>query len=126
MYIIKGQPIPKKNSQEIHYIRRNGKLSPIIAQNKRYVSYEEEALWQLATQRQPVPEPPYNVKCVYYRADNRICDLPNLLEATDDILVKAGIIQDDNFKIVRTHDGSTVYVDPAYPRVEIEITHKGE
>ena len=45
----------------------------------------------------------------------------NLLEAVDDILVKYGVLKDDNFKIIKSHDGSTVEVDRKRPRTEIEI-----
>ena len=49
-------------------------------------------------------------------------DLTNLLNATNDILVKAGVLEDDNCKIVVSHDGSRVFYDKENPRVEIEIT----
>ena len=39
----------------------------------------------------------------------------------DDILVKYGVLKDDNFKIIKSHDGSTVEIDRAKPRTEIEI-----
>ena len=48
-------------------------------------------------------------------------DLVNLLEATDDILVRAGVLADDRSTIVAGHDGSRVLCDKARPRVEIEI-----
>lgn len=39
-----------------------------------------------------------------------------------DILVEAGLILDDNYKILAAHDGSRVLVDKSNPRTEIEIT----
>lgn len=48
-------------------------------------------------------------------------DLVNLLEATCDILVKANVIEDDNCKIIATHDGSFVTYDKNNPRVEITL-----
>lgn len=51
----------------------------------------------------------------------RPCDLTNLLEAVDDVLVKGKIIADDNYKIVAGHDGSRVFVDKDNPRTEIFI-----
>lgn len=120
MLILKGQPIPKKNSQEIHINRNTGKR--FVSQNERYKNYEQSCLWQLKTQKEQIPEPPLNVCCIYYRADNRRCDLVNLLEATDDILVRAGLIEDDNYKIIAGHDGSRVFYDKSNPRVEITIS----
>jgi hypothetical protein len=38
-------------------------------------------------------------------------------------LVKHKIIQDDNYTIVKSHDGSRVYHDKSNPRVEIEIDY---
>ena len=48
--------------------------------------------------------------------------MTNLLEALDDILVLYGIIEDDNYNIIRKHDGSTVLIDGVRPRTEITIT----
>lgn len=51
----------------------------------------------------------------------RKVDLANLIEATCDILVKAGVLADDNSHIVAAHDGSRVDYDKKNPRVEIWI-----
>jgi Holliday junction resolvase RusA-like endonuclease len=53
---------------------------------------------------------------------HRKCDLTNLLEAIDDVLVKAGVIEDDNYTIIASHDGSRVHYDKENPRTEIIIT----
>ena len=50
----------------------------------------------------------------YIKADD-------LLEATDDILVRAGVLADDRAAIVAAHDGSRVKLDKETPRVEIKI-----
>lgn len=65
---------------------------------------------------------PVNVKCLYYMPTRRIVDMVNLEEATLDILVKYGVLQDDNSKIVASMDGSRVLYDKLRPRTEIEIT----
>ena len=52
----------------------------------------------------------------------RKVDLTNLLEAADDALVTAGVLADDNSKIVVSHDGSRVLLDRDKPRTEIYIT----
>lgn len=62
-----------------------------------------------------------NVRCVYYMPTRRRVDLTNLLEATDDLLVRAEVLADDNSQIVAAHDGSRVRLDRENPRVEIEI-----
>ena len=48
-------------------------------------------------------------------------DLVGLEQATDDILVHYGVIEDDNSRIVAGHDGSRVRYDKDNPRVEITI-----
>jgi Holliday junction resolvase RusA-like endonuclease len=62
------------------------------------------------------------MKCVYYMATKRKVDLVNLIEATCDILVDAGVLADDDSKIVVSHDGSRVKLDRDNPRAEITIT----
>lgn len=125
MLVLKGNPITKKNSQEIKYGR--GKM--YVSQSEAYLNYETDCLWQLKTQRAAIsalPPPPYNIKCLYYVSVLRKVDTLNLSAATDDILVKAGVIPDDNCRVVISHDGSRVLYDHDNPRVEIYITHSDE
>ena len=111
-------PRTKKNDQRI--IRNQKTKSLMIIQGPKYLQYEKEAGWFL--RKPPVSiSQPVNIKVLFYRDSERKCDLTNLLEAIDDILVKYGIIQDDNFKIIAGHDGSRVYVDRVEPRTEIYI-----
>ena len=99
-----------------------------VVQGEKYQQYEQTCLWRLITKKNAIAaeldgkQPPYNVKCVYYRNSERRVDLSNLLEATDDILVNAKVLPDDNYKIIASHDGSRVRIDRENPRVEITIT----
>ena len=117
--LIPLNPKTKKNNQKIIKNSRTG--APMIIQNDRYKQFERDAGWFLKKPAAPISEP-VNIKCVFYRDSRRRVDLTNLLEAIDDILVKYKIITDDNFEIIRGHDGSRVFVDKDNPRVEIEIT----
>lgn len=93
----------------------------MIVQNDRYKQYEKESGWfLLGRPLEPISQP-VNIKCIFYRDSDRRCDLTNLLEAIDDILVHYGIIADDNFHIIYSHDGSRVFVDRKNPRTEIVI-----
>lgn len=114
-------PKTKKNHQQVLYNSKTKK--PFIAQNNAYKRYERDAGWFVKWNKPPIKEP-VNVKCVFYRDSDRRVDLTNLLEAIDDILVKYGVLDDDNFKIIASHDGSRVYVDREKPRIEIEITNE--
>ena len=117
---IKLNPKTKKNNQKIIKNRRTGSL--MIVQNEAYKQYEIEAGWFLTKRPTEPISQPVNVKCLFYRSSNQRCDLTNLLEAIDDILVKYGIIKDDAFTILASHDGSRVFVDRENPRTEITIT----
>ena len=50
----------------------------------------------------------------------------NLLEAIHDTMVHCGTITDDNYKIVKSVDGSRVEYDKTNPRTEIWITKYAE
>lgn len=111
-------PKTKKNHQKI--IRNPKTRSLMIVQSDDYKQYEKNAGWFLKKPSKPI-DVPVQVKCVFYRDSKRRCDLTNLLEAIDDILVKYGILADDNFSIIYSHDGSRVFVDKEKPRTEIVI-----
>lgn len=117
-----GRPITKKNHQEIRRNRRTGK--PYVGQSERYLQYESDCGIMLMQQRVTNRDisTAVNVKCLYYMPDFKRVDLCNLLAATCDILVKYNVLQDDNCKIVVSHDGSRALYDKDNPRVEIEIT----
>ena len=120
-YTLYGRPITKKNSQRIV---RAGKYRKIIP-SAQYKAYEQDCLYQLK-QKPRVDGGPWNMQCVYYMPTRHRVDLVNLLEATCDILVAAGIIEDDNSKIIAGHDGSRVLYDKGNPRVEITLSEVDE
>lgn len=96
----------------------------MILPSEQYLAYEAEAGWFLKCKNQNINEP-VNVKCHFYRRTARRCDLTNLLEAIDDILVKYHVLSDDNFGIIAGHDGSRVFIDRENPRTEIWIEEIG-
>ena len=120
-YTIKLQPITKKNSQRILVNRRTGR--PFVSPSAEYKSFEAAAGYYITPPDEPI-DYPVNVECIYYRKDRRLVDLVNLQEATLDILVRYGVLKDDNFNIVASMDGSRVYIDKENPRTEITITRK--
>ena len=116
---IKGRPITKKNHQEIIYNPKTKKRQ--LVSSSAYKRYEKEALLQLPSVPYPI-DFPVNVRCLYYMPTRHTVDLVNLEQATDDILQAAGIIKNDESKVIASHDGSRVYYDKDNPRVEIDIT----
>lgn len=110
-------PTSKKNSQQILINKATGR--PFIMPSKAYKQYERDALYFIP--KQIFINYPVNVKCLFYMPTRRKCDLTNLLEAVDDIMVKAGLLADDNYTIIQSHDGSRVFYDKERPRTEVII-----
>lgn len=117
--VIYGNPATKKNSMQIYKNSRTGR--PFLTQSKRYKDYARDCAMQITGKYKQAIDYPINLKCVYYRQTKHRVDLTNLLAATCDILTDCGVIADDNYKVVRSHDGSRVLFDKDNPRVEIEI-----
>lgn len=114
-------PRTKKNSQQI--ITVEGR--PVIIPSKLYKQYEKDCRPFIPKIDKPI-DYPINLKCIYYMPTKRRVDLNNLLEATTDMLVHYGFLEDDNSKIVYSHDGSRVYYDKERPRTVIEIERINE
>lgn len=112
-------PITKKNHQQIMVNRSTGK--PFVSPSPQYKQYERDALWFIPKVEKPI-DFPVNVKCVFFMPTKRKVDLTNLLESIDDIMVKAGLLADDNYTIIASHDGSRVYYDKEKPQTWVEIT----
>lgn len=117
-FTIPLNPVTKKNHSQM--IWRNGRA--VIIPSKPYQQYEKDC-------RPFIPRPSFapisgqiNVKAVFWMQTRRKVDLVNLEQALLDILVKYGLIEDDNSKIVVSMDGSRVGYDKDNPRTEVEIT----
>lgn len=109
-------PVSKKNSQRI--VRAGNRYIPLPS--KAYEDYEQQSAWFIPKPSRPV-DFPVNVKCLFYMPTHRKCDLTNMLEAIDDVMVKHGLLEDDNYSIIVSHDGSRVMYDKANPRTEVYI-----
>lgn len=116
-----GRPITKKNSSQIIKAGAKRKVIP----SKQFSAYQEACLYQLI-KAPKTSEENLNMQCLYYMPTRHRVDLVNLLQATCDILVKAKVIKDDNFKIIASHDGSRVLYDKENPRVEITLSEVAE
>lgn len=116
-FVIPIAPVTKKNHQQIQVNRRTGR--PFVMPSKQYIAYEQQA--SLYIPKGIYINYPVNVKCLFYMSTHRKCDLTNLLECIDDVMVKTGLLSDDNCSIIVSHDGSRVLYDKDNPRTEIEI-----
>lgn len=120
-FTIRLPPVSKKNSQQIITNPKTGKHIPLPS--KAYRNYEKNAGWFIGGGLRMLNiSKPVNVKYMFYMPTHRIVDLTNLTEAADDMLVKYGVLKDDNSRIVVSHDGSRVLYDKNNPRTEITIS----
>lgn len=119
-FTIPVRPATKKNSGQIIQDRGRSILIP----SKQYKQFEKDCLPYLYRVKDTagVINYPVNVQCTFFTETKRKIDLPNLLNAIDDAMVKSGLIIDDNRDIIAAHDGSRVFHDKFNPRIEITIT----
>lgn len=122
--IIPGRPCPKKNNPRVFCPRNcRGGRRPIFMQSETYCDYEKLALKHLLQYGNLEPFTGLiNVQAHYYLPNQRWWpDLAGLIQATGDILQKAGIITND--RNIKRFDGSEIIgVDKDAPRTEITIT----
>ena len=112
-------PVSKKNHQDIIYNKKTKRR--MVIPSKQYRDYEKACAEFIPQIPFSTYDCPVNVKCLYYMPTHRRVDLVNLLQCTCDILVKYGILKDDNSNIVASMDGSRVLYDKQNPRTEIVI-----
>lgn len=116
---IKLPPVTKKNSMQIV---GNGKR-PMLIPSAQYRRYERDAGWFL----KPLAiAEPVNIRAIYFMPTRRKVDITNLESALMDVLVKYGVIADDNCRVVVSTDGSRVMYDKENPRTEVTITKSKE
>ena len=115
-FTIDGRPMTKKNSMT--------KTRYGLIQSKQYRDYEKMALGQLMTQK---PRSFRTIACAarmnveyYMRNRKGWPDLFGLVQATADILEKAGIVEDDGY-IADVAYSCIAGVDPFWPRAEIKV-----
>lgn len=106
---------PKKNSRR--WIQRGGRS--FLVPSARHELWEKEELPTLRSG--PKLYPPYFIEAKFYAPDLRSCDLTNAIESINDLLVKAGIIEDDNWFGLSKILLELIEVSPDNPRVELLI-----
>lgn len=116
------RPATKKNSGQIITVGGIPRLIP----SKQYLQFEKDCqpYFKRVLNQIGQIDYPINLQAVFYVETKWRIDLPNLLNAVDDAMVKSELILDDNRDIIASHDGSRVYHDKFNPRIEIEITRQ--
>lgn len=119
-FTIPVRPVTKKNSGQIIQVKGRSILIP----SKQYKQFEKDCLPFLNHVRATagIINYPVNIQCVFFTETKRKIDLPNLLNAIDDAMVKSGFLIDDNRDIIAAHDGSRVFHDKYNPRIEVIVT----
>lgn len=121
-FTIKLAPVSKKNHSQIITNPKTGR--PMLIPSKQYREYEQNAAWFIPRLSEPISEP-VNVRGIFYMPTKRKCDLVNMEQALCDLLVKSRVIEDDNYTIVQSMDGSRVEYDKENPRTEVIIEYLG-
>ncbi len=116
-YTIKGPPRTKKNHQRI-VRRKDG--SPFIMQAKTADAWAKHAVWQLRAQH--IGQPPFRTHvnlCARVYREKATGDLVNYLQAINDALEAAGVVEND--RLIVGYDGCKMLKDRDNPRVELEL-----
>lgn len=108
----------KKNSQQWAYNPKTNK--PMIVQSKLYYQFERDCGYFLKRYAKHI-DYPINLNVKFYVPDKRKRDLTNLENALADIMIKYGVIEDDNYNIVAGWDGSRVIYEKGREEIIIEI-----
>lgn len=109
----------KKNSQQILTNKRSGKK--FISQSELYKQFERDCYYFLCKYRLNI-DYAINIKATFYVPDKRRRDLTNLENAIADILVKYNVIEDDNYNIIKSWDGSRIIYEKGREETILEIT----
>lgn len=115
-FTIPVSPRTKKNSQRPVKVGKR----IIILPSKEFETYQNAAGYYIRHKNERI-NCPCEVTALFYMPTRRLCDLTNLLEALDDVLVHYGVLEDDNSRIIVSHDGSRVLYDKENPRTEVKI-----
>lgn len=113
---ILGDVPSKKNSKQIVYVKQR----PLIISSSNYKKWHKQALVQLQGIK-PVTESIERVELAFYPSTKRRADATNKAESVMDLLVDAGIIEDDNWFVVPEVRPKLGGVDKENPHCEVII-----
>jgi Holliday junction resolvase RusA-like endonuclease len=117
---ITGDVPSKKNSKQIIYVRGR----PLIIPSKNHKDWHTQAISQLLAKRPAKRQIKGNIEIVeliFYPSNKRLFDLSNKAESILDLLVDAGVIEDDNYSIVPELNLKFGGQDKENPRAEVNI-----
>lgn len=97
------------------------KARQFVRQGRANTEYSMQAAHFLMPRPKKPLEGPVHLVYKVYTQTKRVVDDLNLYASLDDILVKEGVLKDDNRNIIRSRDRSRVHYDKERPRAEIYI-----
>lgn len=116
---LSGSVPSKKNNKQIKF--RHGRAT--LQSSDNFQAWHEEQMYAYALKRAPkIKGPVKMVELEFFVDSKRKADLTNKAESIMDLLVDAGIIEDDNYFIVPEVRMRLGGVDVENPRVNILIT----
>lgn len=115
MITILGVVPSLKNNKQLFINRRTGKH--FITSSQKTKDWNTDALLQLRGIA-PITQYPVVMYATFYVKDNRRRDIDNMLSSCLDIIVKAGILEDDSWQFI-PRIVATAELDKTNPRVEI-------
>lgn len=116
-FTLPGNVISKKNSRRCFG-------NKAIA-SKAFLKYEKEMLQEIKYRRHKwLGQYPVELRCFFYRKTKQKFDYSNMIESVQDILVKAGVIEDDSYRhVIPVVDGMAI--DRDHPRVVVNLIVRG-
>lgn len=95
-FTLPGIPKPKKNSKQIFF--RHGKM--VVIPSALHKQWHEETMW-LLKKYQKYRFKQCGIKVWFYPPNKRRFDMSNAFESLADVLVDAGILEDDSASLVQ-------------------------
>lgn len=93
----------------------------MIIQSELYRNFERDCGYFLCKYQKNINYP-INIKCTFIVPNKRKRDLTNLENSIADILVKYKVIEDDNYNIIASWDGSRIKYEKNVEKTIIEIS----
>lgn len=128
-FFIEGQVPSKKNSKGVMISNTTGK--PILRLSKQYQRYEKSTANQFTSilpyflMSCSMHTKPYNIKLSFIRKNNQLFDYFGPAETIADLMVKHGLLDDDNVREVKFFFGDFT-IDATHPGVLIEFLPDGK
>lgn len=121
MIILQGQTPSHKNSKQLSLNAKTGKLFP--RNNDKYLAWKTGAILEAKASREKYTGE-VSIEADFFVKDKRHRDLDNMMASVQDVLVEAGVIEDDNVFIL--HDIRAIFggMDAKNPKAVILIKER--